>query len=135
MYSLSPALKIAVVDDDDLFRNILEKWLNYHLHSEVLTFSNGKSAWLHLQKPDSADLVISDIDMPVLDGISLLTRAKQHYPEKLFLMISGDPYNARLSIEHGADGFLGKPFSVSRLVQTVQKLSGSHAGESAQRCA
>ena len=135
MYSLSPAMKIAVVDDDDLFRNILEKWLDYHLHSEVVTFSNGRSAWLHLQKPDSADLVISDIDMPVMDGISLLDRAKQRFPQKLFLMISGDPYNARLSIDHGADGFMGKPFSVSRLVKTVQELAGSQENESAQQCA
>ena len=50
-------------------------------------------------------------------------------------MISGDPYNARISIDHGADGFMGKPFSVSKLMHTVQQLASGLDGSSAQQCA
>ena len=113
-------VKILVVDDDLLLRTFMKTALTtdgYH----CTCAEDGLAALEHL-KNDSFDMVISDIEMPQLNGLELLAKIRAKYPDIRTLLISGkyqitDTING-LSAE-AAHSFLSKPFSLDLFLTTV----------------
>ncbi len=113
--------KILVVDDDLLLRTFLEKALQSGGY--LCTSAEDGHAALELLQKNPFDMVISDIEMPQLNGLELLYRIRTKYPSIKTILISGkyqrtDTING-LSAK-GAHSFLPKPFSLNRLLSTVQ---------------
>ena len=77
---------ILVVDDEQSIREMLEIYLMREGH-EVICEENGEKA-LALCKKTSFDVVISDIKMPMMDGMTLLNRVKELSPDTIFIMIT-----------------------------------------------
>ncbi len=71
--------KILVVDDEEQMRRVLRRFLETEGHN-VLDAGDGVEA-LALLEQESADLVITDLGMPVMDGFELLRRMSQKYPD------------------------------------------------------
>lgn len=108
--------KILVVDDERSIRNTLKDILEFEKH-EVFLSENGKDA-LELLAVNSFDLIFSDIKMPELDGLELLTTIKEKQIETPVVMISGhgNIETAVDSIKRGAYDFIEKPIDLNRLL-------------------
>jgi len=115
MKKITPSIKIAVVDDDNMFLQMAAKIVMHNVHKNVLSFRSSKAALSHIEENDSANIILSDINMPEMSGLELLARIKRKYPAKVCIMMSGDPTNEKSVRELGADGYLNKPFQASEL--------------------
>ena len=114
-----------VIDDDTDIRRALRKVLERDGHT-VVEEPNGHSALRHFTG-DPADLVISDVYMPDMDGIDFLMRVRDAFPDARFIMISGGGSLGKESVLQaaerlGADRVLEKPFKVQEVREMVQDL-------------
>ena len=119
----SPRDNVLVVEDDPIFRRILESWLekwNYR----VTSLENGVDAWRVLQQDDCPQLAILDWVMPGVDGIELCRRIRQQqqgpYKYVLLLTARGSKEDVVAGLEAGADDYLIKPFHVNELRARVR---------------
>ncbi len=115
-----PNVKIAVVDDDLLVRDFVVTVLMYCVNRDVLSFDNGLAAWRYIEDNESPDIIISEIDVPGLNGFELMAKFKEKSPDKKFLLMSDNPANEQTARNSGADAFLAKPVSVNDLFRVVQ---------------
>jgi len=115
-----PNVKIAVVDDDLLVRDFVVTVLMYCVNRDVLSFDNGLAAWRYIEDNESPDIIITEIDVPGLNGFELMAKFKEKSPDKKCLLMSANPDNEQPARNSGADVFLAKPVSVNDLFRVVQ---------------
>ena len=111
-------MKILVVDDDE--NNLLLTKLE--LRDElwhVITASNGQEA-MKLFESEKPDMVIVDVKMPGIDGITLLKKMKERRPEMPIAIFSGYDQTA-LTIPAEADAFMIKSSSYTELKEFVRR--------------
>jgi signal transduction histidine kinase len=115
--------KLLLVDDEEDIRDVLCISL-MDMGYEVFSAVNGKEALeiFHRQTPP---IVLTDIKMPVMDGIELLRRIKQENPETEVLMITGhgDMDLAIRSLKHEASDFLTKPINIDILEIALKRVA------------
>lgn len=116
-----------VVDDEDGMRDLLRGVTEGIIKREVPSFVNGLDAWEFVQEND-VRVIISDINMPFMDGLELLKHVKQSYPHIIFVIVSAKPENATEAERLGADFFFAKPFNylhfkdlISRIASEISK--------------
>ncbi len=111
--------KILVVDDEQSIREMLEIYLMREGH-EVTCEENGEKA-LALCKKTSFDVVISDIKMPRMDGITLLNRVKELSPDTIFIMITAFASfeTAKEAEQEAAYDYIAKPFDVDTVKRKI----------------
>jgi DNA-binding NtrC family response regulator len=112
---------ILIVDDDIDILELLQRHLrsmNFHTYRAVSV----KQAYYLLQD-SRIDLLITDIQMPEVDGLQLLKYATEHYPDVPKLVITGYPSvkGALDVIKSGATDYLTKPFTKEELRKAVEK--------------
>jgi two-component system response regulator HydG len=112
---------ILVVDDERNTRDSIEVILRREAH-QVATMASGEAALDHLATHD-VDLVISDVRMPGMDGLTLLRRVTSQNTGTVVVMMSGhhDVAAAVEAIKDGAFDYLVKPFGKSEILRSVQK--------------
>lgn len=115
---------ILVVDDNMDARLFLQRSLDDEY--QVLVAANGKEALHVLDKNDKVSIVISDIMMPIMDGIQLFRSIKDninysHIPVILLTAKSSEE-NIVAGLEEGADDYITKPFSLSVLRLRIRKI-------------
>lgn len=117
-----PPVQILLVDDEEYMLDFLTRAIEM-LGMTSLAAMDGDSA-LSLLRNESFNLVICDINMPHMDGLDLLGRIKEAWPQLPVLMITGwDKDVARKKAQNrGAQGFLGKPFRLDELKQEIENL-------------
>ncbi len=112
---------VLVVEDDDEVRSMLNDYLTF-LGYETVTAADGLEG-LNRIKERSYDLVITDIAMPYVSGIGIISILKKEHPEIPVIAITGYGYHAEeLAQEKNADYIMGKPFDVQKLKEAVEKL-------------
>jgi DNA-binding NtrC family response regulator len=94
--------------------------LAYSVNREIKSFDNGTDAWSYIKAPESADIIVSDVDMPKMDGLELLKKVKTEYPRKICILMSSKPAHETTARQFGADAFIAKPFDISDLFEIVQ---------------
>ena len=111
---------VMVVEDEDMVRAIAERALARHGYT-VLTAENGEAALDLFSTLDAPpDLLISDVVMPVMDGPTMVRRARAKHPAMPVLFMSGYAEETlRKSIDIDNVAFLPKPFSVQQLAEAV----------------
>ena len=121
-------LKIVVIDDDI---NILDQ-MGYTLELagfEVHKALNGRDG-IQLVKSYAPMLVVSDINMPDMDGFDILRELKKHHLTAnipfIFVTAQADRRSFREGMELGADDFLPKPFSPNELIAAVSTRISKH---------
>ncbi len=118
--------KILVVDDEtDLEVLIKQKFRKQIRQNEYeFTFAiNGKDALEKLLADPNMDLVLSDINMPEMDGLTLLTKLSELNPLLKSVIVSayGDMANIRTAMNRGAFDFITKPIDFEDLTITMEK--------------
>ncbi len=110
-----------VVDDEIEMRIALETTLKREGYSITIA-ENGKQA-LEKFSADSFDLVLTDVNMPKMNGVELLYALKNKSPQTVAIMMTayGDIDNAVETIKAGAFDYLLKPFSADILIATVNR--------------
>lgn len=119
---------ILVVDDSPLIRRFVKKALE-EAGFRVMVAENGKEAFIRILEK-RPDLIISDINMPVMDGIEFCKKihADHQLAEIPFVIMSAnsDRANMRRLLSFGASGYLVKPFNLDQIVITVERLLSDH---------
>jgi ligand-binding sensor domain-containing protein/signal transduction histidine kinase/DNA-binding response OmpR family regulator len=138
--STSGKKRILVVDDNDEIREYLFKELSEHY--KVIVSTNGKDA-LEIVLKESLDLIISDVKMPVMDGVTFCRKVKKnininHIPVILLTAKSHD-HDQLEGLNIGADAYITKPFNmeilkktVLNLIRTRELLKNNYSGNQAQ---
>lgn len=114
---------IAVIDDDDLFRRTTATVLSRKMKQNVLSFQSGEDAFDHLEKLNGIDVILSDINMPGMNGLEFLEKVKKQYPRKICILMSGYPGNEDTALKRGADGYISKPFTLRKLSELMSTLN------------
>jgi CheY-like chemotaxis protein len=119
---------ILIVDDDGMLREQMAEVLQDRTHDEAYTVieANDGHEALALVGSQPTDLVILDLEMPVMDGARFLTqlRATPELATRLVMLVSARPNLGRWAAELRADGYLEKPFLVEDLLGAVARLTG-----------
>ncbi|MDE6769175.1 MAG: response regulator [Muribaculaceae bacterium] len=114
---------ILVVDDDTELREYISG--HFRRHFKVKSASDGGEA-LRMIAESAPDLIISDVMMPGVDGLTLLHRLKKnadtHHIPVVLLSSKQDITDRMAGWDRGADGYLGKPFHIEELEALVDNL-------------
>jgi len=118
--------KLMIVDDEEIIRNGLVNSINWSMHgySVVAVAENGKKA-LEAAKSVKPDIILTDIYMPIMDGIEFTKEVRKLYPEVIVIFLSG--YNeftyAQKAIEVGIFRYLTKPIMEEELLLVLGEAS------------
>ena len=111
-------MKIALVEDDINMRKSLEIAISDYKEFEVTSFKNAKDALTKLD--DSFDLVVTDINMPGMDGIEFVKELNGRF-EVIIMTGNATLQRAIESIQMGVKDFLLKPFDIETLVAAIKR--------------
>jgi cyclic di-GMP phosphodiesterase len=117
-----PNDRILVVDDEETIREIVSSMLG-GAHFQTRQAASGVEALAILESGDEFDLVLSDLMMAEMDGIALLERSKERYPDMPVVMVTAvhDIQVALQALRNGAYDYLLKPFEREQLLVTVRR--------------
>jgi sigma-B regulation protein RsbU (phosphoserine phosphatase) len=124
--NLSGPYKILVVDDEPDVEPLVLQRMRRKIRSGVYTFvfaQNGVEALEKLHEDEGIDMVLSDINMPQMDGLTLLEQIPKVDPELRAVIISayGDMKNIRTAMNRGAFDFVTKPIDFEDLEVTIER--------------
>ena len=119
---------ILVVDDDDVIRETLCELLSTEYSCQTAYTAEEALAKLQTQR---FDVVLTDISMPGLSGMELLTRVVELYPGTPVIIISGlsDQDQAESLIGRGAFDYLLKPFRLEVVEESVRRAIDQNQGQ------
>jgi len=122
----SQELNILVVDDDEDIRLILKEVLSLPGYN-VLTASGGLEA-INMLKEVGFDIVITDICMPVMDGVGVTRKAKEINSDTTVIVITGHAsmQSALAVLDEGAYDYITKPFNIDEVKVTVRRAAERH---------
>lgn len=116
--------KILIIDDSTVFRKIVSVHLKDSSYT-VVEAVDGKDA-IEKLKTNEVDLIVSDMNMPNMDGITFVKTVKQDPKFKftpiIMLTTENQEEKKKEGLNAGARAWLTKPFSPEQLVETIQKL-------------
>ncbi|QEL25286.1 response regulator [Bosea sp. F3-2] len=116
--------RILVVDDEEPLRVLVARGLSLDGHS-CLTAADGAEALdILLAEEGRFDLLLTDIRMPLMDGIALALAAKQRFPELTIMLMTGyaEQRERAKSLETIVAEVMAKPFTIAELRATVMKV-------------
>jgi len=117
-------MKLLIVDDDALIRKSLSLLLSREEGITVVgTATNGGEAF-DLCEAHQPEVVLMDIRMPHMDGISATRKIKEHYPHMRIMMLTtfDDKPNIQQALSAGADGYLLKTDEISNIAGKLRAL-------------
>jgi len=118
--------KILVVDDESDLEVLIKQKFRQKIRENLYEFvfaANGKLALEQLAKHEDVDVVLSDINMPEMDGLTLLSRLNEQNGLLKSVIVSayGDMDNIRTAMNRGAYDFITKPVNFEDLELTMEK--------------
>lgn len=115
-----PMEKILIAEDESKIRRIIELQLK-HIGYETVAVTNGKEA-LDALETASYDLVLMDIMMPIMDGITACKVIKTQYPNTKVIMLTAkdDINDVIVGLDSGADDYVTKPFIFEELLARIR---------------
>ena len=116
-------MKLLIVDDSNIIRRTITRYVEKAPFSEVFTAENGLAA-LEIFRAQRPEFVTLDITMPGIDGLTCLEEMLQHDANVRVLIISalGDRTTAIEALKRGAQAFLCKPFTAEELNEAISDL-------------
>ena len=118
--------KILVVDDEVDLQILIKQKFRKKIRENLYEFvfaENGRIALEQIEKHADIDLVLSDINMPEMDGLTLLGKINEKHSLLKSVIVSayGDMENIRTAMNRGAFDFLTKPINFNDLELTIEK--------------
>jgi len=129
--------RVLIVDDDRVCLQGIQDLLALHLSQVCVDLADSGDVAMKLARTHEFDAVLSDVQMPGLDGFALIEKLKEIKPQTPVVLMTGSPDLMPRMVESGAFGFIRKPVDRKQCVTTLQhalmycalcKLSG-HAKE------
>ena len=116
----SKQLNILVLDDDPIIRNLLRSMLKGKVNVKV---AEKPSAAFAIMKDNPVDVLISDFMLPEMDGLQVLAKVKEEYPDIEVIMISseGDMNTVIGALRKGAVDYFKKPFKADDLWVAIER--------------
>ena len=123
--------RVLVAEDDPVVRVTLGQLLEGEGFDVVGLAANGAEA-VEMTERAGPDVVLSDVGMPVMDGLEATRSIKRRFPdvEVVILSASGDPEHLTEAEEVGVYRFLNKGSTFEQIIDTVAKARASRAGPS-----
>lgn len=115
--------EILVAEDDDAVRDFVRRALEMHGHTVMAVHDGGEAAHLLFSGAHDFDLLLTDIRMPVMDGIALALRAARDLPDLPVLLMTGyaDQRERARELDAIIRDVLQKPFTLEQVANSVQK--------------
>ena len=118
--------KILVVDDETDLETLIKQKFRKQIREkkyEFLFAINGVDALEKIDAEPEVDIVLSDINMPEMDGLTLLSKLSEYKPLLKSVIVSayGDMENIRTAMNRGAFDFITKPINFEDLIITIEK--------------
>lgn len=119
--------KILAVDDSDIILNLHQMSFRRFPDVKLILAKNGVEALKRLNEEEGIELVLLDINMPLMDGITfleILRRDKDKYGEIPVIIISteGEEESVMEALRKGATGYIKKPFRQRELHELLEKV-------------
>ena len=112
---------VLIVDDDKIWLYAIKKKMDkYKKAFSVLTAEDGLDAVEKLKK-NVISLVVTDMQMPRMDGFALLAHLSENYPDIPVIVVTAysTPKSKKAVLERGAAGYIEKPFAIENLIQKI----------------
>jgi DNA-binding NarL/FixJ family response regulator len=119
---MTAKIKVLVVDDELLFRNGLELVINSEADMEVVATSQDGLDAIKKTEQYKPDLVMMDIQMPIMNGIAAIKRIRERDSKVIILILSTfneDEYVIE-GLANGANGYLLKSAQYTQLLQSIR---------------
>ncbi len=119
--------KILAVDDSDIILNLHQMSFRRFPDVKLVTAKNGVEALKRLSEEEGIELILLDINMPLMDGITFLDivrREKEKYGDVPVVIISteGEEASVMEALKKGATGYIKKPFRQRELIDLIEKV-------------
>jgi CheY-like chemotaxis protein len=115
--------RILLAEDEEALRAFVARALVQDGHEVVAAADGGEALDVLTREQGKFDLLLTDIRMPVMDGIALALAAARDYPDLIILLMTG--YADQRERAHGLDALIhdviAKPFSLADIRKTVQE--------------
>jgi DNA-binding NarL/FixJ family response regulator len=125
---MKESIKIIIADDHQIVRDGIKKYLgNDTDFNLLLEAANGREVLDFLQENDT-DVILSDLNMPVMDGLELTEKVVKNHPDSkvIILTMMDEPHYIKKLMGCGAEGYLFKNSGVEEVKQAIRKVA---AGE------
>ena len=127
-------VKLLVVDDSSTMRRIIKNTLERLGHTDILEAEHGLEAWDLLTQNDDIGVVITDWNMPEMNGLDLVKkiRAEQKYEDMPIIMVTTEGGKAEVitALKSGVNNYIVKPFTPQVLKEKLEDVLGG-VGDSA----
>lgn len=115
--------KILLIEDDEACAYAIQGGLELLGDYTIATATNGKEGW-DLYLSFCPDVVVSDVEMPLMDGVSLAKKIRNHNPSVILILESGRtaPKDVVKGFSAGIDAYIKKPFIAEELHAQIQAI-------------
>ncbi len=118
---------VLVVDDSETVRQVLQLTLN-NAGFDVIEAEDGDDALAKLASAQAVDMLITDLNMPNMDGLELIQKVRQDSKHRftpiVMLTTESSEEKKRAGREAGASGWIVKPFKPEQLLKVVKMVLG-----------
>ena len=117
-------IKLCIVEDHDMFREGLRYVLSSNPNFEIIAEASNGADFMKLLDKEIPDVVLMDIDMPIMNGIEATSEALKKYPDLNVITLSmhGDYGHYKKMIDSGAKGFVLKSSGVNQLSDAIEEI-------------
>ena len=121
-------MRVLLIDDEPMVRKIVRKMLERAGH-DVVDVENGRAGFEQLERA-AFDLIVTDIIMPEVEGIEVLTTVRQRHPSITVITMSGGGRTGNIDFldvakKLGAAATLQKPFTYGALLEAIDRSVGA----------
>jgi len=121
-------LRLLVVDDSSTMRRIIKNTLARLDYKDVLEAEHGVQAWQLLCEHDDVDVLITDWNMPEMNGLELVkkVRAEDKYADMPIIMVTTEGGKAEVivALKAGVNNYIVKPFTPAVLKEKLEDVLG-----------
>lgn len=120
-------LHAMIVDDEHMICTLIEHLVDWESYDvEIIGIAHDGQTALELARQQTPDIIITDIRIPVIDGLELINRVQQFAPQTRFIVISGYRHfeYAHSALRYGVTDYLLKPINADELRHALAKLTG-----------
>lgn len=128
MGEINKDMPILIVDDSRAMRRIVKRFLTNHDYNNLLEAADGASALAVMGKKD-VQLIISDLNMPGMDGLALLKHIRENAADQnipfIMLTVEAIQQTMNRAIELGVDSYIVKPVAEHVFMEEMVRVLGS----------
>ncbi len=127
-------MKLLVVDDSSTMRRIIKNTLTRLGHDDVLEAEHGVEAWDLLTKNEDVKVLITDWNMPEMNGLELVkSKSREKYEDMPIIMVTTEGGKAEVitALKAGVNNYIVKPFTPQVLKEKLEDVLGTGSGEGA----